>query len=352
MVNSGDSNKADVCDVEVSNQMPAWEEFLARHPERTIYHNPRWGRLMLQAYSNRAFYLTARSRGQITGVLQLVKQQSIIFGTHLCSLPYFDAAGILADDVHSAEALVDHADRIREAERAQWVEIRHITPVAGSIPSRTDKVTLHLKLPNDEDQLWDEFKPKVRNKIRKAQKSEVKVESGGKEFLEQFYSVYTRTMRDLGSPPHSRSFFRLILEAFPQETTIFVARIGGKVAAASLTLTDTNGMRVPWSGSDWRLRRLNINMVLYWSMLSYACRNRAKCFDFGRSTVGSGTYAFKKQWGACEIPLAWQFVTRPGAPLPALRPDSGKYRLMVACWKKLPVWTAELLGPKVIAKLS
>ena len=41
-------------------------------------------------------------RGQVTGILQLVAQNSRIFGSHLCSLPYFDVSGILAQDEDAA----------------------------------------------------------------------------------------------------------------------------------------------------------------------------------------------------------------------------------------------------------
>jgi len=92
--------------------------------------------------------------------------------------------------------------------------------------------------------------------------------------------------------------------------------------------------------------------VLYWAMLEDACRMGAAAFDFGRSTRDSGTYVFKKQWGCDEVPLVWEYLLPPGGSLPELRPDSSKYRLMVACWRKLPVGAARLIGPYLISKLS
>jgi len=132
----------------------------------------------------------------------------------------------------------------------------------------------------------------------------------------------------------------------------FVVRSGRRPVAASLTLTDRHAIRVPWAGSDWRVRALCANMLLYSSMLEDACRRGAACFDFGRSTRDSGTYRFKTQWGAEEVPLFWHYLLPPGGKVPDLRPDSRKYRLMVAVWRRLPVAVARLLGPRIIAKLS
>ena len=346
------SDSAAACEVTVAEQMPDWDGFLRDRPDATIYHDPRWGELMLRAYGNRPVYLTARRNGKISGVLQLAEQKSRLFGSHLCSLPYFDAAGILADDAPSTIALVDAARGLIDDRRVEWVELRHFEAVDDSIPARTDKVTMHLALPDSQEELWDSFKTKVRTKVRRAEKNDVSIDAGKEQYVDDFYDVYTRTMRDLGSPPHNRRFFRLLAELFAQEMETFVVRMDGQPVAASLILIGGTTLHVPWSGTDLKLRNMNINMVLYWTMLSHACKGGLKRFDFGRSTRDSGTYVFKKQWGSEEVPLTWQFLLPAGRELPDLSPDSPKYRMMVSCWKKLPLWATRMLGHRIISRLS
>jgi serine/alanine adding enzyme len=347
-----DTSNSKNCQVEISLTMPEWEDFLQLRPDATIYHSPLWGDIMQRAYGNRPLYLTARRKSHITGILQLVAQKSLLFGSHLCSLPYFDASGILAQDEEAAHALIEQSQQLLDSQRAQWIELRHLRPMGKSLPARSDKVTMHLDLTPNEQELWNRFKPKVRNQIRKAQKGKMQVLQGNSERLEEFYAVYSRNMRDLGSPPHSRRFFRLILESFPKQATIYLVRLNNMSLAAGFSLRDQSILRVPWAGSLWRFRSLNPNMLLYWSMLAEGCQKGAEYFDFGRSTLDSGTYRFKKQWGAKEIPLVWQFLLPEGEALPDLNPESGKYRYFVSGWKKLPLWTVRWLGPKIIAKLS
>ncbi len=70
-------------------------------------------------------------------------------------------------------------------------------------------------------------------------------------------------------------------------------------------------------------------------------------FDFGRSSLGSGTYRFKAQWGAEPHPAIWQYYVRKGDPA-EMRVDSiGKQRL-VGIWKGLPVWLTRLAGPTIV----
>jgi len=338
--------------IEVSADLPDWRDLLDRHEDACLFHDPRWGQLMQQVYGNRPYYLTARRGGDLVGALQLVHQSSVLFGSRLCSLPYFDAAGILADDAEAAASLLDAAETLRDELGAESVELRHLQPAGQALPERTDKVDLRLPLPDDEQTLWKQLKAKVRNQVRKAERAGLTASNGSAERLGEFFDIYVRNMRDLGSPSHGRRFFRRIVETFPSESRIFVVRLDGRAVAASLTLADAHGLRVPWAGSDWRVRQLNANMLLYWSMLTEACRERAGCFDFGRSTRDAGTYKFKRQWGAEEVPLHWQYLLSAGAEVPALRHDSPKYRLMVGCWRKLPVPVARAIGPAIISKLA
>jgi FemAB-related protein (PEP-CTERM system-associated) len=282
----------------------------------------------------------------------LVQQKSLLFGRHLCSVPYFDAAGLLADDDAARDALLAEARQLRVSCRAGHAELRQLHPLPRDIPTRTDKVTLWLNLPAGAEAMWEQLKTKVRTKIRKCQKSNLTVRDGGAELLDDFHAVYSRTMRDLGSPPHSLRFFRLITESLGQAVRLFAVYGKGCPLAASFAMTDRQGFHVPWSGSDWRHSELGANRILYWQMLSWAADAGAKRFDFGRSTRDSGTYEFKREWGAEPVPLYWHYLLPEGEKLPELRPDSGKFRLMVAAWKRLPLWAARALGPRIIGRLS
>ena len=92
-------------------------------------------------------------------------------------------------------------------------------------------------------------------------------------------------------------------------------------------------------------------MLLYWSVLQYAVREGYRLFDFGRSTVGAGTYRFKKQWGAEPEQLHWHYCLPPGADMPALNPQNPKFRLATKVWQHLPLGIANLLGPRIVRNL-
>ncbi len=339
--------------VGVERRWPDWSGYLARRADATIYHDPRWGEVMQAAYGNRPWYLTARRGGEVVGCLQLIEQRSVLFGAHLSSLPYFDSASMLADGADVRSAMLETVGRLTARRRCAFAELREEgEPGPDEQAVRTDKVTLRLELGGDAEALWNGLKAKVRNQVRKAQREGCAARAGGGELLRAFYGVYVRTMRDLGSPPHAERFFRVLIERFGESCRLYLVEREGTVLAGSLVVDDAVAARVPWAGADWRYRKLNANMLLYWTMLSDACRRGAATFDFGRSTVDAGTYKFKLQWGSRVVPLAWRYVLAAGEALPELRSDSAKYRLFVRAWTKLPVGAARAIGPWLISKLS
>jgi hypothetical protein len=110
-------------------------------------------------------------------------------------------------------------------------------------------------------------------------------------------------------------------------------------------------LEIPWAGSDRRYNRFAPNMLLYSWVLEYACREGFRIFDFGRSTVDSGTFRFKQQWGAEPIPLYWYYWLKEGNPLPELNPQNPKYRLAIQIWKHLPLIGTKIIGPSIVKHL-
>jgi len=70
-------------------------------------------------------------------------------------------------------------------------------------------------------------------------------------------------------------------------------------------------------------------------------------FDFGRCTIDSPTFQFKKKWRAEPDALAWQYCVFKGV-VGDMRIENGKYDRMIAVWKRLPVWLTRWIGPSIV----
>lgn len=338
-----------VADLDCAHER-AWARYVDAHPQATLYHSLAWRRVVHVAFGHQTHYLYAHRGGRVTGVLPLARLCSRLFGDFLVSLPQVNYGGALADSAETAVALMEAAGARAAALGCRHVELRD-TAARADWPVRTDKVVMELALPASVDELWARFDSKLRAQIRRADKEGVQIVRGGAELLPEFYTVFARNMRDLGTPVYARGFFAAIAAGFPQATTLVVCRLGGRAVAAGFLLRHRERVEIPWAASVREYNRLGVNMALYWAALRAAIGQGCRVFDYGRSTVDSGTYRFKKQWGAVPRPLYWHYWLNDGVAMPALTPGNPKYRRAIAAWQRLPLFVANRLGPMLVKHL-
>ncbi len=342
---------ASVSEVVAPDHEP-WDAYVQGHPHASHYHRFGWHALVGRVFGHARHYFMARNEeGAVAGVLPAVRLKSRLFGDYLVSMPYFNYGGVLADDPDVAKRLLDAAAAFAADAGLDHFEARHTAPQRSDWPHRDDKVCMHLSLPADEDALFKGLGSKVRSQIKRPVREGAEARDGGAELLDDFYAVFSRNMRDLGTPVYARRFFAQMLSAWPQDTRIVVVHIGTTPVAAAFLIGWRGRLEIPWASSLREYNRASVNMLLYAEVLRYAIRGGYEVFDFGRSTVDAGTYRFKKQWGARPVPLCWEYWLAPGNAVPELRPDSPRFRLAVAAWKKLPLMVANWLGPGIVKNL-
>ena len=326
----------------------AWDSFVASQRNATGYHAWAWRGVFERAFGHQTIYLVARREASIRGVLPLVQINSRLFGRTLTSLPFLNYGGVLGEDQTAAAALVDAAADIARSTRCRHVELRHRHRRFAHLPDKQHKVTMLLPL---EHAGWERLDKKVRNQIRKAQKSGLTVERGGVELLPDFYAVFARNMRDLGTPVYGRIFFEEILRTFPVQAHLHVVRLASLPVAAGLTYQSGETLEIPWASSTRAHNHLCPNHMLYWSVIEYATAIGCRVFDFGRSTPDEGTYKFKEQWGAAPLPLHWEYALVSAREMPDASPANPKYAAAIAAWQRLPLPLANALGPLIVRSI-
>lgn len=334
---------------ELRQQLPRLEAFVAERGCPSLCRHPRWLLVLQEGLRHEPYCLEAIRDDQTVGLLPLAFVRSRLFGRFLVSLPYLNSAGALAAKESVRMALVDRAVQLADTLDVRYLELRHEERLAHPVLTHelTSKVHLRLVLPTSADELWESFRPKVRNQIRKGEKGDLTVHWGAAELLGEFYRVFAENMRDLGTPVFSRRLFRSILTHFPGQAELCVTRLAGRPVAAALLVHGAGLTEVPSASSLRRFNSTNANMVMYWHLLRRAIERGQAIFDFGRSTVDSNTFRFKRQWGAEPYPAVWQYYVRSGT-MGDMRPDNRRYRLMIRLWQRLPVALTRLVGPPIV----
>ncbi|WP_164103306.1 FemAB family XrtA/PEP-CTERM system-associated protein [Candidatus Laterigemmans baculatus] len=312
-------------------------------------HHDAWIEALAKGFAHPTYLLQTSRERQVTGTLPLMLVKSRLFGRFLVSLPYLNTGGVWADNDASAKALVDGACELADRLDVRYLELRHERPVEHPRLNfrRNDKLHMRLPLPATADELHQSLKSKLRSQVKKAGEYGSTVHWGGKELLAPFYSVFARNMRDLGTPVFSQRLFASILDAFAGEAELCVVRQGSTPIAAALLVHLEEVSEVPSASSLREYNRTNANMLMYWHLLQRSIERGSATFDFGRSSLGSGTFKFKAQWGAEPHPAEWQYYVRSGS-VEAMRPDSAANQRLIRIWQRLPVWLTRLAGPPIV----
>jgi serine/alanine adding enzyme len=344
-------------DLSQSQAQARWDEYVDKHPLDGHHHYSSFLNGIKDAYGHETITLAILQRkdDRIVGVLPLVGTRSKIFGSQLTSIPFFNYGGPLYDNKEVLQLLLYGAEEHRRGSRYESLQLRCINNEISSVDSilkpQTHKACLILDLPDDVKKIGagnakKRAKLRSQSKLaeRRAFENDVVVEQklGGIELLDDFYSVFSKHMHALGTPVYGKDFFKSIILHIKSILTIVYW--DGKPVGAGWLFDHGDQVSIPWASTLRDFNIYSINAYMYYNILSDCIEKGKKRFDFGRSTIDANTYKFKLQWGAEPIQCYWYTNDTKASE------GDGKesFSLAVACWKKMPLWIANRLGPLII----
>jgi FemAB-related protein (PEP-CTERM system-associated) len=207
-------------------------------------------------------------------------------------------------------------------------------------------VTFRKAISADDDANLKAIPRKQRAVVRKGIEgglvASVGQETGG------LHRIYAESVRNLGTPVYSRRYFRLLAETFRDSMDVLTVHHDGTAVAAVMNFYWRDEVVPYYGGGTMAARQCHANDYMYWEVMRRAAARGCRLFDYGRSKQGTGSFAFKKNWGFTPQPLAYRFLLAPGARLPDTNPLNPKYRGLIAAWRRLPLPVANLIGPLVV----
>ena len=323
-----------------------WDGFAREQPGYSHFHRLGWRALISKVFGHECVYLAARDEaGVLAGILPLVRVRSVVFGHYLVSMPFLNYGGPLGTEAGIA-ALVNESVALAKAENVKLLELRSRIPLDVPLEASHRKITVVLDLARTTDAQFKRFDAKLRNQIRRPQKEGATVEFGPNQ-VEPFFQVFSRHMRDLGTPVQSRRFFEEIARQFPEDSWFACAYIKGTPVAAGCGFRFGDEVEISWASSLRSYNREAPNMLLYWACMQKAICDGVTRFNFGRCTPGTGTHRFKMQWGGHEESLWWYgFGASEGITTPS--PNDRAFRWGPRVWRRLPTSVTTTIGPSIV----
>lgn len=328
-----------------------WDRFVARCEPGTFFHRIGWREIFRSTFKLDPRYLIAERGGTVVGVLPLVYQRSILFGNALVSSPFCVNGGPLATDEEAHAALTMAALSIREETGAPYIEFRGKHPTEGGWTTRKDLyATFAGPLSVDDNTNLLSIPRKQRAVVRKTLESKLtsEVDPG----VDRLFAVYSESVRNLGTPVFPKRYFAELKRIFDRDCDIVTVMDGGKAVSAVLNFYHRDTVLPYYGGGTSAARRNGANDFLYWEVIRRAAARGYRRFDFGRSKVGTGAFAFKKNWGFEPNWLEYAYFLPGGGAVPDKNPLNPKYALLISAWKRLPLPVANFIGPFFIGGLG
>ncbi|GAA0483984.1 FemAB family PEP-CTERM system-associated protein [Parasphingorhabdus litoris] len=334
------------------NEFARIDMFVGSHDQGTAFHRPAWVTSVSKACGHDWCYLMAENaEGELQAILPLSLIHSALFGRALVSSGFAVGGGILSVTDQATQMLTDAVWSFAETYSFPSVELRG-GPVADDKWQKKHGVYAGFvtDLAQDDESQLLSIPRKQRAEVRKGLKNDLEVRVGSnRQDLSDHYDVYAESVHNLGTPVFPKALFESVIDAFGADADILTVSNSGKPVASVLSLYHKGTVLPYWGGGTFDARRLRANDVMYYALMNHARKRGCERFDFGRSKIGTGAYAFKKNWGFEPEPLSYAIRTADGEEARDVNPMSPKYRLQVFLWQKLPLSLANRLGP-IIAK--
>jgi CelD/BcsL family acetyltransferase involved in cellulose biosynthesis len=337
------------------NEVPisdtAWFNFVCDQREATAFHHPTWAEFVSECYGYRGrALLLADDDGRVRAGLPLLDVRRPGLGDRSVSLPFTDYCPPLArgepDLQVLAGALADWQSAVRRN-----VHIRAPVPsVGGWCADSTSAVAHQLSLSANPQEVYRRFKKtQVQQCIVKAERAGVTVRRGESVAdMRTYYELHVETRRRLGAPTQPWRFFNLLWQRVLDGGLGFVllASYQDVCVAGAVFLAWNGTLLYKFSASDHRYWQLRPNNLVLWTAIRWACENGLREMDFGRTeSDNSGLRAFKKGWGAVEVPLVYSTIPAGNSHGRAVSVGAERaQRILASVIRSSPSWVCRAAG--------
>ena len=328
-----------------------WDKFVLTCPTATFFHRAGWQKIMCEVFRHDTYFLYAETDGRIEGVLPLAHVSSLLFGNSLVSLPFAVYGGVAASTEAAGQALEHEAQQIAQRLGVAHLELRHVSARHLDWPLQDLYVTFRKEILPDEEANMLAIPRKQRAMVRKGIKNglQVALDDG----VDRFFALYADNVHRHGTPAMPKRYFQALRDVFGADCDVLtVTAPGGRPLSSVLSFYFRGEVLPYYAGDDESARDLAANDFKYWELMRRSCARGLKLFDYGRSKQGTGSYAFKKNWGFEPQPLHYEYQLYKRDAIPQNNPANAKYKLLIETWRRLPIGVANWLGPFVVRNLG
>ncbi len=347
-----------------------WGGFVENNKEAEFYHKLWFKDLIEKSYKNykELYFMSLNETNTVVAVFPFFLSKSFLLGKGVISLPFLDSGNFLGE--YNKEDIEHILEEIKKNEGLKTIEIRlnsflekfeHDSKILLDLgfSKNRSKNQIILKL-NKKGVMWNSFERITKKGIRRAKKAGLIIkEINSPREVKKFYVLYTKNMKNFGSPQHSLGFFLNLFNIGKKEFKGLNCYKREKLIGSLIIIFSEKVAHLLYSISDSNFLSDRPNDLLHWEILKWCSKKGIRYFDFGQCEAGAeiGSHAegilnFKKKWGG-QIYDKYNFIyTFEGKDKKNLGRSKEKLKKFRNVWTRMPSFITNYFGPKVISELG
>ncbi|MBI5962040.1 MAG: peptidoglycan bridge formation glycyltransferase FemA/FemB family protein [Chloroflexi bacterium] len=315
-----------------------------------------WMKVTNDIYGYEIYRYEVTDDSQPLAAVSLVEVKHPVFGHYLVTSPFASYGGFVYATESARDLLLEEVRQLAEELKVEYAAIRfdegESTPPDNWI-QQPSYYTYLVDLTPGPETVLKTFSSDHRNHVRKSMKKRFSIRFGHLDLLDDIYEALARSMHELGSPYHTKTYLQKMME-YLGDTLEFAVLYDpqGNIAGGGVFIFQGDTMFNLHANILRDVRSNYAGEFLYWSVIEHGIQKGMKTFDLGRSLVGSGNEVFKMKWQPRKKLLAYWHWLAPGHELPSLNQKNPKFQLAIAVWKRLPAFIVRPLGPHLVRGLA
>jgi Acetyltransferase (GNAT) domain len=288
-------------------EIPNWDEIVLTFPEAGIFHSVEWARVLVESYGFKPVYCVAYDQGKPIAIIPIMEVRDLLGRKKGISLPFSDFCQPLFREQSAFLKVFKFAQETGLKNKWQSLSLRGNSPFSPDSKIATFYFRHTLKLSNDTNGLFKNFRENTRRNIKKALKENVTVTfENSIGAVREFYRLNCLTRKRHGLPPQPFFFFRALHKniLLNRQGNIALAHCKNKIIGAFVFLQFGETAFYKYGASDEHYNNSRANYLLMWEAIQKYAQAGSGLFCFGRTeSRHEGLLQFKNGWGANQLTI-------------------------------------------------
>jgi len=158
---------------------------------------------------------------------------------------------------------------------------------------------------HDIETMFSRFHETTRKRVRRAWRQNYRTELITGRMPRNYYDLYVHHQFEKGTPPRAIEYFNDTAHAFGDGFLLWGAYMNGQLVGMNLGWCADHSIWLSINASQDAYAQKNVNYLLYYETIKWACEHAVERIDFGGSSTQDGHIhnSFKIRLGASMMPI-------------------------------------------------